>query len=359
MPIKLKVFFAILILVAVVEAQNAEEKKAAIVVDYSSNKKVLYTFDADKGRYPASLTKMMTLYILLDSVKRNRLALTTKFCATKNAVNQAPCKMGLKVGEKISVSDAIKALMVKSANDVAVVVAEGIAGDVKNFCRLMNKKCNELGMTNTHFENPSGLPNTKQVSTARDMVKLGIALYRDFPKYRHFFSIKQFSYGKKKYKTHCKILHWYKGADVAKTGYICASGYNLLVSANRYGKDGKSKRLFVVVMGGDTAKARDIYAGQLMDKYFDKFNMDVKGTTTQQSLKARNGKSEMLDEIVKAESEVLIKNEQANLKFKKMLDDLYKEDDECLPSEEEFVINPPKKNTKQQRKKQHTTDRKK
>ena len=322
------------------------EKKAAIVIDYTKGQKILYSDKSKEKRYPASLTKMMTVYLLFDALKNKKVHLNTKFRVSKYATAQAPSKLGLKVGTKISVSDAIKALFVKSANDVAVVVAEGLAGSVKNFCRLMNNKSRVLGMLNTHFENASGLPDLKQTSTAEDMAKLGMALFRDFPQYRHYLSLQKFLYGKKKYTTHCKILKWYKGADAAKTGYICASGFNLMVSASRYDKSGKSRRLFVVVMGGDSAKSRDLYAGQLMDQYFDNYKISAqkpKNLLCKKSLTEQIGKSEMLEEVIQADNEIVISN------FNKMLDDLYKDNDECLLSEDEIIVHPKKHKTKKKK----------
>lgn len=356
----MNVFFKILIYFVLISEVNISisgqvddnkpiEKKSAIVIDYTNGGKVLYSNKAREKRYPASLTKMMTLYLLFDAIKNKKVKPTTKFRVSKYAAAQAPSKLGLKVGTKISVSDAIKALLVKSANDVAVVVAEGIAGSVVKFCKLMNKKSLALGMKNTHFENSSGLPDLNQTSTAEDMAKLGIALFRDFPQHRHYLSLKKFEYGKKKYKTHCKILQWYKGADTAKTGYICASGFNLMVSASRYDKSGKSRRLFVVVMGGDTAKARDLYAGQLMDKYFETYNISAQKPKCQnpkKSLTEQIGKSEMLEEIIHTDNEILIPNEQAISNFNRMLDALYKDNDECILSEDEIIVTPKKNKTR-------------
>lgn len=321
------------------------EKKAEIVIDYTNGNKVLFSKNADKKRFPASLTKMMTVYMLLDAVKHKKITLNTKFKTSKFAAAQMPSILGIKVGSQISVSDIIKALFVKSANDVAVIAAEGLSTNVQNFCKQMNQKAKHLGMKNTHFENPSGVPNIKQTTTARDMATLGMALYKDFPQYRHFFALKKFTYRNVNYATHCKILHWYKGADCAKTGYICASGFNLMVTAARYNKSGKQRRLFVVVMGGEKARSRDTHAGQLMDRYFGEYTFVEKNARSKSkaiqaknSLAAQIDKSEMIEDIIHADEEVFISKES----FNAMLDNIYKDDDELISAEDEILIDPGK-----------------
>lgn len=315
------------------------DKKAAIVIDYTT-RKVLFENKSTASRFPASITKVMTIYLLFEAIKRNKISLNTKFKASKLACNQMPSKLGLKVGEKISVSDIIKALFVKSANDAAVVAAEGLAGSVSNFCKLMNKKCKVLGMSNTNFVNPSGVPDKNQKSCARDLAKLGMALYRDFPQYRHLFCLKHFSYKSKKYNTHCKILHWYKGADGAKTGYINASGFNILVTAARYNKQGKERRLFTVVMGEKSAKSRDLYAAQLMNKYFKDYQiMDQQNLkNAKNSLLAQINKNEILDQIIMEDEAIFVENTNEKPKIAKLLDELYESDNEDIQEENAILV---------------------
>lgn len=328
-------------------AFSGQYKKSAIVIDYTDKKKVLFEEKADDIRYPASLTKMMTVYILLETIKKNKIKYNTKFKTSKLAASQSPSKLNLKPGDTITVKDIIKALLVKSANDVAVVAAEGVAGSVDNFCKLMNQKCKKLGLKKTHFVNSSGLPNSKQVTCARDMAKLGMALYRDFPQHWHLFSSKSFTHNKITHQTHCKILKWYNGADGAKTGYIAASGFNLMVTAAMKNNQGKQKRMFVVVMGGDSSKSRDMYAAELMDKYFkgykpfkqDNNKLLQTNKNAKNSLRQQISKSEMLDTIVHYDDEIFINtNDKIPTIDKKFIDDLYLIDDELIQEDSEIFI---------------------
>jgi D-alanyl-D-alanine carboxypeptidase len=250
-----------------IDVAAADGKKAAAVVDFSNGKKFVFENRMNDKRHPASLTKMMTVYLLFEAIQNGKIGFGTEFVVSKLASRQMPSKINLSVGERITVLNLIKALIVQSANDAAVVAAEGLCGSVSNFCRLMNAKALSLGMRNTHFENPSGVPNSKQISTAKDMMILGMALYCNFPQFWHFFSLKSFKYKGRVYGAHCKILRWYRGADGGKTGYTCASGFNLFVTANRRYKRKLSKRVFVVVMGFGSGKSRDLYAASLMNKY--------------------------------------------------------------------------------------------
>jgi D-alanyl-D-alanine carboxypeptidase len=337
------------LLLAIQSICNANvEKRASIVIDYNS-KKVLFAGHPDEKRYPASLTKIMTIYLLLEAIKAKKITPNTKFKTSKFASQQIPSKLGLKVGEKISVLNIMKALTVKSANDAAVVAAEGLAGTVKNFCVLMNRKAKQLGMKNTHFENPAGTPNPKQKSTAMDLVKLGMATYRDFPQYWKLFSEKTFLHKGKQCNTHCKILLWYKWADGAKTGYINDSGFNLFVTARR-SKNGSEKRIFVVVMGEKSGKIRDLRAARLMDQYLG--NCDVspkqpKLESAKKSLMAQVGKSEMLDQLVHEEESILVSNvvKSSNVTAD-YLADLYQVDDEIIEAEEELLVKQVKKTAK-------------
>ena len=262
--------FAINYTCTYVVAKNFCPPQSALVIEYSNDKaRILYQQQANAIRHPASLTKMMTVYMLLEALQSKRIKPTKLFYVSHHASAQMPSKLNLKPGSYISVIDCVKALLVKSANDVAVVVAEGLAGSVSEFCRQMNMKAKALGMVSTHFENPSGVPNKRQVTTANDIAKLGLALYKKFPQYWNYFSLKNFTYNKIHYGTHCKILGWYKGSDGAKTGFINASGFNLWVTARRYSTDGTPKRLFAVVFGGSSGRERDFKAARLMDKFFN------------------------------------------------------------------------------------------
>jgi D-alanyl-D-alanine carboxypeptidase len=318
-------------------------KKAAIVIRANTGETV-YSENPDAKRYPASLTKMMTLLLLFEAIEKRKVTLGTKFKVSALATRQQPSKLELRVGERIPVRALISALAVKSANDVAVVVAEGLSGSVSSFCKLMNNKCRELGMKNSHFVNPSGLPDQRQISTARDMAKLGITLYKRFPKYWQFLSQKFFCYKNVTHKTHCKILQWYKGADGAKTGYIAASGFNLFVTAKRDGD-----RVFVVVMGRSTAKLRDFYAAHLMDIYLKKcakkmntlspsrFTVTRNMKAARKDLSAQIGKSEMIEQVVHADDEIPVSEIIKSIKLSPSeLDNLYK-DEEVINEEDEIL----------------------
>ncbi len=359
-----KFFVAICIFTSFCIASSNSSKKAAIVIDYSNNKTVLLAENADAIRHPASLTKLMTAYLIFDAIRSGKLNLNTKFKVSKLAAEQMPSKLGVKIGEKIALLDIIKGLLVKSANDIAVVAAEGISGSVKNFAIKMNQKAKQLGMRHTHFENPSGVPNKKQVTTARDIATLGMALFKNFPQYWHFFSGKSFKYKGQTFSTSCKILKWYKGSDGAKTGYICASGFNLFVTAQKYNKSGKAKRLFVVVMGGDSAKARDLEAARLMNKYFGSYNIASikakspnKNTPPKKSDKALSKQIEkdiIIEEALQEEEEMTFSEIlEYSVDEQKMIDQLYEIGDESMEVLDEEVINVSdnkhKKKTKSQR----------
>ena len=247
----MKALVIIMALIFSVLPSNAWAKYASIIVDAETGR-VIHDDHADDRNYPASLTKMMTLYLLFEAIEDGRVKITDSFTVSKYASSKQPSKLGLKPGNRITVQKAILALAVKSANDVAVVVAENLAGTEKNFALKMTQKARQLGMLNTTFKNASGLHNRKQKSSARDMVKLGMALYNNFPGFYPYFSVRQFSYDGKIYKSHNKLLTKYDGTDGIKTGYVRASGFNIVVSVERNGR-----RLFAVVMGGENGKWRD------------------------------------------------------------------------------------------------------
>ena len=245
-------------------------KKAAIVIDFDT-KEVLFEVNANTKNYPASLTKIMTLYILFDQIEKGVLTYDTKLKVSKIASSRSPSKLYLEAGSYIKVEDAIMALIIKSANDVATVVAENISGTEKDFAKLMTRYARNLGMTNTTFKNASGLPNRAQLTTARDISILSHAIISNFPEEYKLFSKQNFTYNGKTYKTHNKLMLNYEGADGIKTGYIKASGFQLAFSAVR-----NNKRLVGVIFGGDTGKQRDRSLKIIMDKEFAELGINKK-----------------------------------------------------------------------------------
>ena len=235
---------------------------AAIVVDMNSGR-ILHEQASMTPRAPASLTKMMTLYVLFSYLRSGAVSPDTEFVVTPYAARQSPTKLGLKPGATIRAADAVNALVTLSANDAAVTIAENLAGTEGNFARVMTRKAQELGMMSTLFRNASGLPNDQQVTTARDMAILAQHLIRDFPEYYGCFQTKYFTYRGHRYRNHNRLLFGYQGTDGIKTGYTRASGFNLTASVKR----GK-KHLVAVVLGGKTGAQRDTATRALLDKYF-------------------------------------------------------------------------------------------
>ena len=232
---------------------------SSIVVDANSGA-VLQAANADSQRHPASLTKIMTLYLLFERLEAGKIKLTTDMNVSPHAAVQAPSKLGLKPGQTIEVETAIRAIVTKSANDVAVVVAEAIAGDEAEFAKLMTAKAHALGMRHTVYRNASGLPDDHQVTTARDMAVLGRAIQDRFPKYYHYFSTRTFVFRGKVMRNHNRLLGRVDGVDGIKTGYIHDSGFNIVTSVRR----GK-RHIVAVVFGGRTARARDASVRNLID----------------------------------------------------------------------------------------------
>jgi len=243
---------------------SAQARYAAIVMD-ADNGRVLYAVNPDTRNYPASLTKMMTLYLVVEALENGRLTLSSKLYTSRRATGVSPSKLGLKKGEAITVEAAILALVTKSANDAAVVVAEALGGTEIKFARMMTAKARELGMRRTTFRNASGLPNRRQRSTARDMATLARSLIQDFPKQYRYFSRRDYTFRGKRFKNHNSLLRSFPGVDGIKTGYIRASGFNLAVSAKRDGR-----RLVAVVFGGRTAGSRDKHMATLLERGFKK-----------------------------------------------------------------------------------------
>lgn len=242
----------------------ANSKYASLVIDADTGV-VLHQENAGNKRYPASLTKMMTLYLTFQALERGKLKLGQRVRASSRAVGQPPSKLGLGKGESITVKDAIEALVIKSANDVAVVLAEAIGGTEWQFAMMMNRMAKRLGMNNTNFRNASGLHHYKQYSNAYDIARLAVALRRDYPQYYHFFKRTKFSYKGRTYTTHNRVTQRYPGADGLKTGYIRASGFNLATSVNRGGQ-----RIVGVVLGGRSSRTRDQHMTVLLNRAYTK-----------------------------------------------------------------------------------------
>ena len=242
---------------------TAEPKYAAIVVDANSGE-VLFAKSADRQRYPASITKVMTLYMAFEAVASGRLNLNDQIIISPRAAAQAPTKLGLRAGETITVADAMRAIAVKSANDMAVALAEKIAGTESRFGALMTVRARELGMNNTRFVNASGLPDSRQLSSARDIAILSRAVMRDYPQFYVFFSQKEFVYQGRANRNHNRLLFQMPGVDGIKTGFTNASGYNLAASAVR-----NNRRLIAVVLGGNSTAARDNHVQDLLETGFD------------------------------------------------------------------------------------------
>lgn len=252
---------AMLAVFAAGSAKAAEHNYAAIVVDAKTGE-VLFSRNADLSRYPASLTKMMTLYLIFEDLERGKISLDSRLRVSNNAANQAPSKLGLQAGSTIRVEDAILALVTKSANDVAMVVAENLSANSEAFAWRMTQTARSLGMTSTTFQNPHGLPNNGQVTTARDMSVLGRALYDRFPQYYGYFSTTRFTWNGTTYGNHNNLLGVVDGVDGIKTGYISASGFNLVTSVHR-----DNRYVVAVVMGGNSAASRDAHMRDLIETY--------------------------------------------------------------------------------------------
>ncbi len=252
-----------MLLCAIVATQPADAAKrrqkrsfyappqAAMVVDGYTGK-ILYESNPDEPRYPASVTKVMTLYLLFESLKEGRIKMDTPLKVTAFAASQSPSKLGLQAGSTIAVRDAIYALVTKSANDCAVVVAENLAGTEEEFARAMTTKARSLGMTRTTFANASGLPDTSQRTTARDLITLGRRILADFPEKASVFSTRVFTYEGESYRNHNGLLFTYRGTEGLKTGFTRASGFNLLTSVRQ-----ENRHLVAVVLGGRSAVERN------------------------------------------------------------------------------------------------------
>jgi len=260
---------------------QAHARSKAIVVDAYTGE-VIYSRRADQRHYPASLTKMMTLYLTFDAIEKHKLDLDQMLRVSRRAAGQTPSKLGLRRGKRISVENAILAVTVKSANDAATVLAEALGETEIEFAIRMTQKARALGMKRTRFRNATGLPNRRQISTARDMALLATALFHKFPQYYHYFSRKQFSWGKRVHRSHNKLLGRYPGMDGLKTGYIRASGFNIATSATKNGR-----RLIAVVLGERTSKIRNAKVTHLMNVGFNGPVAQSKPSTTRTAARVK------------------------------------------------------------------------
>jgi len=246
-----------------VAAPRLAHAEAHLLIEADTGK-VLEAENATYPWYPASVTKLMTAYTTLKAVKEGRLTLDTLVTVSPVAASQSPSKMGFRPGTQLTVDNALKMMLVKSANDMAVVLAEGVGGSIDGFSALMNENAQKLGMTQTSYVNPNGLPADGQITSARDLAILARAIIRDLPEYEYFVHIPSIRFGRKVTQNFNKLIGRYPGADGFKTGFICASGYNLVASATRNGK-----RLIAVVLGASSGQMRAVRAAQMLERGFN------------------------------------------------------------------------------------------
>ncbi|HRO02949.1 MAG TPA: D-alanyl-D-alanine carboxypeptidase family protein [Terricaulis sp.] len=279
----------------------AQDRYAAIVMDARTNE-VLLEDQADANRFPASLTKMMTLYLAFEAIERGDISLNTRWTASRNASRQPPSRLGLRCTRRrgcdsITVDQAIRALAVQSANDVATLVGERLGGSEARFAANMTARARELGLTDTRFANASGLPDERHRTTARDMAVLSQALWRDFPQYYHYFQTPSFSWGRSHGRNHNRLLGEVTGVDGIKTGYTRASGFNLATMAERNGR-----RVIVVVLGGETSAARNAQVAYLVEGAFEEYaRRDDSNTVTYANMPTRRLDTPFAPSAVSAE----------------------------------------------------------
>jgi D-alanyl-D-alanine carboxypeptidase len=262
LPFKPSLSWIVFLAAFAVATPSVANAEALLVVEADTGK-VLQAENATYPWYPASVTKLMTAYVTLKAVKEGRMSLDTLLTVSPVAASQSPSKMGFRPGIQVTVDNALKMMMVKSANDMAVVLAEGIGESIDGFSALMNQNAQRLGMTQTSYVNPNGLPADGQITSARDLAILARAIIRDLPEYEYFVHIPSIRYGRRVTQNFNKLIGRYPGADGFKTGFICASGYNLVASATRNGK-----RLIAVVLGASSGRARAVKAAQLLERGF-------------------------------------------------------------------------------------------
>ncbi len=259
----LAVVLGLLFAAALAAAAATPARCEALLLVEADSGKVLRAENATYPWYPASVTKLMTAYLTLRAVKEGRITFDTLFTVSRNAVAQAPTKMGFPVGTPVTVDNALKMMLVKSANDMAVLLAEGVDGSIDNFAEDMTATAHRLGMTESNFVNPNGLPADGQITSARDLAILTRAIIRDFPEYGSYFNIPAIKFGRRVVRNYNPLLGRYPGTDGMKTGFICASGFNLVATATRNGK-----RLIAVVLGAPSSAARGVKAAELLESGF-------------------------------------------------------------------------------------------
>lgn len=259
-PLRSSALVAAMLMAAI--APRIAQAEALLVIEADTGK-VLQAENATYPWYPASVTKIMTAYVALKAVKDGRMTLDTLLTVSPTAAAQAPSKMGFKPGTQVTLDNALKMMMVKSANDIAVVIAEGVGGSIDGFSAEMNKTAQRLGMTQTSYVNPNGLPAEGQITSARDLGILARAIIRDLPEYEYFMHIPAIKFGRRVTANFNKLIGRYPGADGMKTGFICASGFNLVATATR-----NNKRLIAVVLGAQSSAQRAAKAAQLLERGF-------------------------------------------------------------------------------------------
>lgn len=256
--------FCVAVALAALSVAAAPVKAGPALLFDAGDGSVYFAEEPDQAWFPASLTKLLTAYVTFEAIKTGKITLESKITVSEKANAQPPSKVGLPVGGEMTVEVALKALIIKSANDVAVMLAEGIGGSEEKFAEAMNETAKRLGMTRSNFVNPNGLPDDRQFTTARDMAVLARAIIRDFPEYMPLFAEGEMRLGRIRMGTHNSLLKTYAGADGLKTGFICSSGYNVVATATR-----ENRRLVAVVLGESSGLARAVRAAALLDHGFE------------------------------------------------------------------------------------------
>ncbi len=259
-----RAFFSLVAGLALLAPSMATASPALVFEPYNGT--VFYSEDPDALWFPASLTKLMTAYVTFEAIRNGEVTPETRVICSKNASVQAPTKLGLPVGKSIDLDTALQVMIVKSANDVAMMVAETVGGSEEAFVERMNAAAKKLGMTRTHFDNPNGLPDERQYTTARDLARLARALIIEFPEHADIFAEKQVTVGQRVLRGHNGMLRTFAGADGMKTGFICDSGFNIVVSATREGR-----KLVAVVLGEPSTRVRNARAAELLENGYKRY----------------------------------------------------------------------------------------